>query len=149
MAMANSIEGRFPFLDHRVIEYVNGLPARYKLRGLNEKAILRRAVEGLIPPEILSRVKQPYRAPDSASFFNGGQPLEYVEYLLSTERLREGAYFDPVAVRRLFEKCRTGRAIGFGDNMAFVGIVSTMIIDEIFVRGRNLASMPEAAVQQA
>lgn len=149
VAMANSIEGRFPFLDHRVIEYVNGLPARYKLRGLNEKAILRRAVEGLIPPEILSRVKQPYRAPDSASFFNGGQPLEYVEYLLSTERLREGAYFDPVAVRRLFEKCRTGRAIGFGDNMAFVGIVSTMIIDEIFVRGRNLASMPEAAVQQA
>jgi len=147
VAMANSIEGRFPFLDHRVIEYLNRLPARFKLRGLNEKAILRRALEGLIPSEILTRVKQPYRAPDSASFFTDGKPLDYVAELLSATRVHDAGYFDPVAVNRLFEKCRTGRAIGFGDNMAFVGILSTMIIDETFVRRRIPVQVPEAAVR--
>ncbi|WP_161813850.1 asparagine synthase (glutamine-hydrolyzing) [Steroidobacter agaridevorans] len=137
VAMANSIEGRFPFLDHRVIEYLNSLPARYKLRGLYEKAILRRAVHGLLPDAVLNRVKQPYRAPDSMSFFAGGKPLDYVAELLSPERVAASGYFDPQAVARLLEKCRQGRAIGFADNMAFVGILSTMLLDDKFVRSRR------------
>lgn len=145
VAMANSIEGRFPFLDHRVIEFTNRLPARYKLRGLNEKAILRRALDGLIPDEILNRVKQPYRAPDCVSFFQGEKALDYVDYLLSAPRVRDAGYFEPAAVSRLVEKCRKGRAIGFGDNMAFVGILSTMILDEHFVRGRSSVPAAQAA----
>src|SRR5689334_11541371 len=87
VAMANSIEGRVPFLDHRVIEFANKLPPQYKLRGLTEKAILRRSVRDLLPPKVLNRVKQPYRAPDSASFFKDGKPLDYVEAAFSPERL--------------------------------------------------------------
>lgn len=143
VAMANSVEGRFPFLDHRLIDYVNGLPARFKLRGLTEKAVLRRAVGDIVPPAILARVKQPYRAPDSMCFFEGGKPVDYVADLLCSRRIREAGYFDTAAVGRLFEKCRTGRAIGFGDNMAFVGIVSTMLLDEIFVR-RGVAQSARA-----
>lgn len=134
VAMANSIEGRFPFLDHRVIEYANSLPARFKLRGLTEKAVLKRALDGVIPQEILKRIKQPYRAPDSMCFFEAGRPHDYVEALFAPERIRDAGYFEAAAVARLFEKCRTGRAIGFGDNMAFVGILSTMMLDEIFIR---------------
>ncbi|AKJ31118.1 asparagine synthase [Caldimonas brevitalea] len=130
VAMAESVEGRFPFLDHRVIEFANRLPPGMKLRGLTEKYLLKQSVRGLIPEDIRRRTKQPYRAPDSQSFFHDGRPVDYVEDLLSPTRLRAAGYFDPVAVGKLFDKCRAGRAIGFGDNMAFVGIVSTMLLHE-------------------
>ena len=55
MAMASSVEGRFPFLDHRVIEFANGLPPRYKLRVLEGKHVLREAVRGLLPERIRMR----------------------------------------------------------------------------------------------
>jgi asparagine synthase (glutamine-hydrolysing) len=134
MAMACSIEARFPFLDHRVIEHANALPARYKLMGLTEKYILKRAMAGLLPESIRTRSKQPYRAPDSQSFFVQGRPVEYVADLLSPASLREAGYFDPAVVERLVAKCRAGRAIGFADNMAFVGILSTMLVDRLLLR---------------
>jgi len=142
MAMANSIEGRFPFLDHRVIEFANQLPPRYKLMGLTEKYLLKRSMKGLLPESVRSRTKQPYRAPDNQSFFNDGKPVDYVAELLSPERITQAGYFDARAVGKLLEKCRAGRAIGFGDNMAFVGILSTMWIDEMFVRGGAVSARP-------
>jgi asparagine synthase (glutamine-hydrolysing) len=135
MAMANSVEGRFPFLDHRVIEFANRLPPHLKLRGLTEKYILKKAVKGLVPEDIRRRTKQPYRAPDAQSFFHAGRPAAYVAELLEPRRIRESGYFDPVAVGKLVEKCRLGRAIGFGDNMALVGILSTLLVDAYLVRG--------------
>lgn len=139
MAMANSIEGRFPFLDHRVIEFANRLPPRYKLMGLTEKYLLKRSMKGLLPESIRRRSKQPYRAPDSQSFFTAaGEPVEQVAALLSESSIAAAGYFDPRAVRKLVEKCRSGRAIGFGDNMAFVGVLSAMWIDHLFVRGDGL-----------
>ena len=135
MAMANSVEGRFPFLDHRVIEFANRLPPRYKLMGLTEKYLLKRAMRGRLPERIRQRSKQPYRAPDSQSFFEAGQPVDWAAELLSPARVAEAGYFDPQAVGKLFEKCRRGRAIGFGDNMAFVGILSTMAVHAMFIRG--------------
>ena len=146
VAMANSIEGRFPFLDHRVIEFANKLPQRYKIMGLNEKYLLKRAMRGLIPEQIRTRSKQPYRAPDSHSFFTDGRPAEYVEYLLGEQRIGEAGYFDPAAVGKLLNKCARGRAIGFADNMAFTGILSTMLLDEMYIRGAysgNDGSLPK------
>ncbi|GAB3786272.1 asparagine synthase (glutamine-hydrolyzing) [Dyella agri] len=133
-AMAHSVEGRFPFLDHRVIEFANALPDRWKIRGMTEKYLLRRALDGLLPEAIRSRTKQPYRAPDQSSFFVDGEPLDYVAELMGEARIRDAGYFDAPAVGRLFEKCRHGRAIGFADNQAFVGILSTMLVHEHFVR---------------
>jgi len=135
-AMAHSIEGRFPFLDHRVIEFANRLPPRYKLMGLTEKYLLKRSMTGLLPDSIRTRTKQPYRSPDSASFFENGQPVDYVAELLSPACIADAGYFDPQAVSKLFEKCRAGRAIGFGDNMAFVGVLSTMLLHEQFILGK-------------
>jgi asparagine synthase (glutamine-hydrolysing) len=142
MAMANSIEGRFPFLDHRVIEFANKLPPRYKLMGLTEKYLLKRSMKGLLPESVRTRSKQPYRSPDSQSFFSDGKPVDYVAELLSEERITQAGYFDPKAVSKLLAKARAGRAIGFGDNMAFVGILSTMWIDEMFVRGAAVSRRP-------
>ena len=130
MSMAHSIEGRYPFLDHRVIEFGNRLPPGYKLRGLCEKYILKKAMERELPASIIARSKQPYRAPDSASFFEGGRPVPWVEECMSPSRLARSGLFDVAAIGHLFEKCRTGRAIGFPDNMAFVGVLSTQLLHE-------------------
>jgi asparagine synthase (glutamine-hydrolysing) len=134
MAMASSIEARFPFLDHRVIEFAARLPPEYKLFGLKEKHVLKRSMIGLLPDSVRGRSKQPYRAPDSASFFDDGVPLPYVRELLAPARVAEAGYFDPAAVGLLVKKCARG-AIGFADNMAFVGVLSTMLLDQMMVRG--------------
>ena len=139
-AMAASIEARFPFLDHRVLEFACRLPARLKLCGLHEKVLLRRAFASQLPRSIARRTKQPYRAPDSACFFDGPpgeQRLrEETAELLSPASLSDASLFDAAAVAKLVQKCRSGRAIGFGDNMAFVGIVSMMWLHRQFVAAR-------------
>jgi len=144
-AMANSIEGRFPYLDHRVIEFANRLPPSFKIRGMTEKYLLRRALADLLPEDIVNRTKQPYRAPDSASFFFDGAPLDYVADLMSGTRLRAAGYFDADAVGRLFDKCRAGRATGFADNQAFVGVLSTMLIDDSLRDAANSSREPAVA----
>ncbi len=145
VGMANSVEGRFPFLDHRVLELSARIAPSLKVLGLKEKFLLKRALGDLLPPQIVSRPKQPYRAPDSASFFVEEKPLEYVAALLSPERIAEAGHFDPVSVSRLYEKCRRGRALGAADNMAFVGILSTMLLDEMFVKKTSLAAIEATA----
>lgn len=136
MLMAHSVEGRFPFLDPGVVDFCNALPPRYKLRVLDEKHVLKRAARGLVPEEILSRPKQPYRAPDAACFVGPGAP-DYVERLLSVDALRESGLFDPDATGRLVAKCRARAALGplsNADNMAFVGILSTQLLWDQLVR---------------
>ena len=134
MAMAASIEARYPFLDHRVLEFSCRMPARLKLCGLHEKVLLKRAFAAELPVSISQRTKQPYRAPDSASFFADGKLREDTAELLDRRSLDDAGLFDPASVNKLVEKCRAGRAIGFGDNMAFVGIVSTMLLHRQFIR---------------
>jgi asparagine synthase (glutamine-hydrolysing) len=112
-----------------VIEFANRLPPSFKIRGMTEKYLLRRALADLLPDDIVNRTKQPYRAPDSSSFFFDGEPLDYVADLMSETSLRAAGYFDAAAVGRLFDKCRAGRATGFADNQAFVGALSTMLLD--------------------
>ncbi len=133
VALANSVETRVPFLDNKVVQYANDLPARYKLMGLQEKYILKRLGRGRIPDAVCDRPKQPYRAPDSASFFHRGVADEGVARAFEKRRLLEVGYFDVESAGKLFDKCRRGRAIGFADNMAFVGIYSTMLLHEQFV----------------
>jgi asparagine synthase (glutamine-hydrolysing) len=134
MAMAASVETRFPYLDHRLIAFASHLPSRYKLMGLTEKYLLKRSMDGLLPDALRHRTKQPYRAPDSQSFFHDGEPVDYVAELFSAARLKESGYFDVPAAIRLFDKARAGKIIGFGDNMAFVGILSTQLLHDRFIR---------------
>ncbi len=131
MAMANAVEGRFPFLDHRVVDMAAKLPPSVKLRGLTEKHILREAARGLVPPTMAKRPKQPYRAPDSASFFNQPQP-DYVARLLSGPALAASGIFERNAVEKLAAKALAGRAGGFRDNVALTGILSTELWREAF-----------------
>ncbi len=135
MAMAHAVEGRFPFLDHRVVDLASSIPPSLKMKALQEKHILKRATAGLIPSSITRRKKQPYRAPDAKSFFNAQRDTpDYVRELLSPDRLREDGVFNPLAVERLVSKVRAGKALGVKDNMAFVGILSTQLLVHRFIR---------------
>jgi asparagine synthase (glutamine-hydrolysing) len=133
VAMAHAVEGRFPFLDHRVVELGAALAPALKVRGLREKYVLRRALGRELPREIVERPKQPYRAPDSESFLRERAP-GYVESLLAPEAIARTGYFEPRAVTRLVKKCRAMRgAVSAGDNMAFMAILSTQLLHSCYV----------------
>lgn len=133
VSLAHAVEGRHPFLDHRLFELSARLPERSKLRALREKDILRRWSRGVIPDAVASRGKQPYRAPDIPSFTGPGAPA-YVRELLSEERVRQAGYFDPRAVSGLLRRAERGQATGFRENQAFVGILSAQIWHDHFFR---------------
>jgi asparagine synthase (glutamine-hydrolysing) len=135
MAMAHSVEGRYPFLDYRVVELAARMPPRYRLNGLTEKYILKKVATGLVPPPIVDRPKQPYRAPIGRCFFGDRKPA-YVEELLSESAIRQTGCFDAPAVSRFLEKCRKqdGRLQSERENMALVGILSIQLLDHLFIR---------------
>ena len=138
MLMANSIEGRFPFLDHRLIEFANALDPRLKMPALREKDLLREAMKDALPPEIVRRSKQPYRAPDAAAFL-AGDSVDYVNELTGRDALIRYGYFDPDRVSRLVAKLRRARISAPRDNMAFVGILSTQLWHAQFVEGLSVS----------
>jgi asparagine synthase (glutamine-hydrolysing) len=141
MAMANSIEGRYPFLDHRVIEFAAKLPPHIRMNGMTEKYILKKAAKGLIPSQLINRPKQPYRAPISQAFL-GETRHEYVDELLSEKTIQEYGYFDPKKTTRLLKKCRQqkGTLLSERENMALVGILSTQLLDSLFIKNSKLFS---------
>jgi asparagine synthase (glutamine-hydrolysing) len=132
MMAANSVEGRFPFLDHRVVEFCSLLPPHLKIRGLEEKHILKKSAQGLLPPQVWQRHKQPYRAPIHPAFFAKRQ--DYVEALLAPEAVRASGIFDPDAVTLLARKCQAGTRVSEGDDMALVGVLSTQLVCHLFVQ---------------
>ncbi|MBW6496588.1 MAG: asparagine synthase (glutamine-hydrolyzing), partial [Burkholderiaceae bacterium] len=134
MLMGNSVEGRFPFLDVHVAEFAAALPERLRLRDLEEKHLLRRAVGPLLPPEIGARPKRPYRAPILRAFFGPGAP-EYVRELLEPERMAAAGLLAPDPVVRLAAKAEryVDAGLGEGDEMALVGVLSTMLLHERLV----------------
>lgn len=130
MMAANSVEGRFPFLDHRVVEFCSRLPPHLKIRGLEEKYVLKRSAQGFVPASVQKRHKQPYRAPIHPAFF--GRPLDYVETTLSSEAVQASGIFNSKAVDRLVHKCRAGIRISESDDMALVGVLSTQLLHHLF-----------------
>jgi asparagine synthase (glutamine-hydrolysing) len=142
VAMAHGVEGRFPFLDHRVFEHAAQLPDAQKLHGMQEKVALRKVAAKVLPPQIAERGKQPYRAPEVPPFFGDNAP-GWVEDVLSAPALREAGIWDEGRVAGLVKRCRSGRAGGMRESMALVGILSTQLWHREFV-GKGIASyLPE------
>lgn len=131
MLMGNSVEGRFPFLDHQLADFAGTLPASAKLQSLREKALLKQSVADLLPDNILSRPKQPYRAPDSVSFATpaGRQLVE--EFLL--DQGRPGwELWRPGQVAALVRKWQAGKVTSVRDNMSLVAVLSGRLLQADF-----------------
>ena len=132
MAMANAVEGRFPFLDHRVVEMAARIPPSLKLRGLTEKHILRKAASDLVPRAWRSGRSSPTaRRTALPSSARRRRPMS--SGCLPGRRLSASGLFDRAAVEKLAAKARSGRAGGFRDNAALTGILSTQLWREAFV----------------
>ena len=136
MAMANSVEGRYPFLDYRVIEFCSGLPDRLKLNGLNEKYLLKKSMNGRIPDSIIRRPKQPYRAPISSVFLAKDRP-EYVDAMLSESFFRKAGIFNHDSISAVLSKIvKTGTASEV-DNMVLTAVISTHLLYHQFIENQN------------
>jgi asparagine synthase (glutamine-hydrolysing) len=144
VAMAHSVEGRFPFLDYRVTEFCGQLPARFRMPALRDKSLLRKLARPLLPGDLWNRPKKPFRAPIHRSFFNASQS-PYVRELLSEGVLRDTGLFDPLAVGKLVAKIDRGSALGETDDMAVAGVLSTQLVHDRFVRNFRVSTPLSAA----
>lgn len=138
-AMAHAVEGRYPFLDYRVVEFCNRLPSHLKLMGLKEKFLLKKLARKWLPPEIWQRRKRPYRAPIYRSFFNAQTP-DWVGEMLSPQTLRQSGLFKPEAVNQLVGKLAAGKPLGETDDMALAGILSSQLVYQQFVADFRLVA---------
>ena len=116
-----------------------------KMKVLDEKHLLRRVATGLVPASIQRRRKQPYRAPDGKSFVT--EKWGYVEDLLSSESVRKAGIFNPQSVAALFTKFKNGRVISTRDNMALVGILSTQMLNEMFVDCQSVPALGQESTR--
>jgi asparagine synthase (glutamine-hydrolysing) len=132
MMMGNSIEGRFPFLDHNVIEFAAQIPPEYKIYGLNEKFILKKAFGEILPKSVVHRSKQPYRAPISKCFAKDN----IASSMLTDDMINKYGYFDRDIVGKLLNKFKSSNweNISERDDMTLVGIISMQLLHHHFVQ---------------
>ncbi len=131
VAMAHSLEIRMPYLDYRLIEFMSKVPSYLKIRGLNEKFILKKVFKDILPSSILNRPKHPYRAPIKNSLLNNN--LDYVEDYLSEGMIKKYGLFNSVMVGKLKEKLSHTTDASEFDNMALVGILTTQVLYDKFI----------------
>jgi asparagine synthase (glutamine-hydrolysing) len=128
-SMAYGLEARVPFLDHEFVELCTQIPPNLKMRGLHEKHILRRALEGALPSEILKRKKRGLSAP----FWPWQDCLpEFVADALSESTLHTKGYFNPQYVRHMLQQHQNGKA-NFGREL--IGVLNVQLWDDLFVQG--------------
>ncbi len=102
MIFSHSVEGRHPFLDAEMLRFVAEIPDKYKLNGTNEKYILKKAGQGIVPDEILKRKKFPFQAPGmSAMVKKKPQHGAAAQEFLSESVIRKYGVFDWDYIRNL------------------------------------------------
>ena len=145
MAMANSVEGRYPFLDHRLIEFCATLPDKYKLNGLNEKFLLKHLLKNKIPDSIIKRSKQAYRAPINSVFLSGSTSEYYREILSPSFCERVGVFDHDSISLLLFRIKKTGNSSEV-DNMVLASVISTHLLYSQFIEN-NYENVPSEDLQ--
>lgn len=122
MSMAHSVEGRYPFLDHNVVELFAKIPDQLKLNRMNEKYILKETFREILPEEITNRSKHPYRAPEATSLLTE----KIFETYLNESAVTDQNFFNWKFVNRLINKLQKNRTdVSFNDNFVYINIVST------------------------
>jgi asparagine synthase (glutamine-hydrolysing) len=137
MSMAASIESRVPFLDHRLVEFAAALPARLKLRGFRTKWILREAVKGLLPREILNRPKMGFPVP--FALWMRGAWADVARDVLLDSRTGQRGLIDTAAVERLIDAHQRGETAG-GD--AIWSLLNLELWYRTFIDGRGVQTLP-------
>ncbi len=142
MSMAHGVELRSPFLDHRLVELAARLPASWKLQGLREKALLRRAMAPLLPPAICQRRKQPLAAP-APWFVRTFRPV-FGDVLSSATTQRLG-YFRPQFLTAALHRFDAG-----GEDIAGILVLAFFLhlFHEQFVANQSLLAQETTNLEQ-
>jgi len=137
MSMVNSVEARYPFLDIDLVEFSKQIPPELKLNELTEKYILRKVAEGLVPPEIINREKYGFHAPGSPYLLR--QNIEWINDLLSFERIKKQGYFNPHTIELLKKRYTK---TGFRLNLPFENDLLMIVLSfGIFLETFDLPSL--------
>ncbi len=105
-AMAVSLEGRVPFLDHRLVEYVFRLPGRYKVKGRSTKYLLKKSLEGLLPNSTLYKSKHGFAVPVD-EWFRGRLKIFLADVLFDGSSHRSG-HLNPAQLQKIFRQHTSG-----------------------------------------
>ncbi len=108
LSMAHSLESRVPFLDNDLVDFACAMPSAYKLRDGTSKYVLREAMRGLIPEDILVARKQGFAPPEDAWF--RGPALPYLREVVLSQRSLGRGWFRPKALERIFAEHVAGTA---------------------------------------
>lgn len=143
IAMSNSLETRYPFLDDEVISLCARIHPRWKLRRARfDKYLLRQTATRYLPREVALRPKKMFRAPMADSFFGHAPP--FVDQLLSEESLQKTGYFDAAKVRKQFLGYRNGEfgTVRYFNEMGLVTVLSTQLWHHLYLGG-GLCELPD------
>ena len=131
--MAHSIEARVPFLDHEVVEFCSRIPPRVKMKWLREKHVLRVAMTGVLPPDIVNRKKFGMKVPTDL-WLQGNLPA-FAEERLSESSIREAGYFSAEKVSALRKRHREGKE-NVGQILSMV--LGVQLWDGLFRKGMSV-----------
>jgi len=147
VALHNSVEARYPFLDDEVTDYIATLHPRWKLRGVwRDKFVERKVAERWLPKDVAWRAKKMFRAPMDAWIAEGargqGQGASWIDEVLSPESLRKTGYFDVDAVTAARMKLgKMRRGIGrTGLEMGLTAVTATQLWHHLWISG-DLSSL--------
>ena len=145
VAMANSVEIRLPYLDPNIVEFMAKVPAKWKILGLNEKHVLKKAFSDILPESITSRSKHPYRAPIAESLLSG-RSNEYINEMLSENSIKKAGLFDGGKVGRLVGKIKNNGSATEIESMGLVGVLSCQMIYDRFIENFSREEIPFRSV---
>lgn len=143
VAMANSVETRYPFLDQNVIDFTSRIHPSLKLKGIRgDKYLLRQAASRVLPQEVAWRKKGMFRAPFAESFFI--DPPPFVQQLMSEEALKRTGYFDVASVRRDYLRYTQGEVPSWRVfmSMGLGGVLATQLWHHLNNIGGELCDIP-------
>ena len=130
MEMAHSIEGRVPFLDHRVVEAIVAMPVSMKIHGVTEKYVLREAVRDVLTDTVYRRQKHPFMAPP-AGLDLSGRLMQLMQDVLRGPVLAAQPFFDPAAVTALLDRLpELDERKRSGASYILTSVLSTCVLHE-------------------
>jgi asparagine synthase (glutamine-hydrolysing) len=146
VAMANSVEARYPFLDEDVITFASRIHPRWKLRGLmGDKYLLRQAAARILPDAVAQRKKAMFRAPLAETFL--AKPPSFVRDLVSPDSLARTGYFNAAAVQRDCAVLAQGEGkLGTFASLGLGGVVATQLWHHLYLGG-GLCELPHVEHQ--
>jgi len=129
MTMANSVEGRVPFMDHELVEFLLKTPSHMKLRGLTEKVVLRKYLRELFPKDNSRRRKKPFYVPLD-KYFSKDIFKNLIDVCLSEQNIKRRDYFDWKWIQALRDSVNHGDFI-FGKQV--LSLVVLELWHKIFI----------------